>query len=315
MKIGGISFTPVRRAGGRPGRSSRPSATSAPGDHSNEATSRRHPRLADPLTTRAYEAAQPAQAPDMLSARRLAAEPLVNLLKRPGAINPRDRIPCDFHPVTLSRGLTGVKGIPYLLQTCPTRRILSGWRPRPKTVRMRRTSHEARLPCKFAAACRGSDQPRRSIRQDSFAGKRRVPPSRWGRCALSIRTWSKRRIAKIWRISRSIPSSSPVVVLALALASNAADFSTELLGTGLERQTSTHELAGRSDKLALQSARADQAAMNQGMLARGLFGVTMTRSGCPTTLDPEWKFPSARIAAAVEPKRSKPVDISGRRAA
>ena len=114
MKIGGISFTPVRRAGGRPGRSSRPSATSAPGDHSNEATSRRHPRLADPLTTRAYEAAQPAQAPDMLSARRLAAEPLVNLLKRPGAINPRDRIPCDFHPATLSRGLTGVKGIPYL---------------------------------------------------------------------------------------------------------------------------------------------------------------------------------------------------------
>ncbi|MGD1036609.1 MAG: hypothetical protein ABR878_05320, partial [Roseiarcus sp.] len=40
--------------------------------------------------------------------------PLVNLLKRPGVINPRDKISYDFHPPKLSRGLTGVKGIPYL---------------------------------------------------------------------------------------------------------------------------------------------------------------------------------------------------------
>src|SRR5713226_1578131 len=75
---------------------------------------RRHPRLAGPPAMRAYEPARPAQAPDIFAACSIAAEPLVNLLKRPGVISPRDKISCVFHPPGLSARLTGVKGIPYI---------------------------------------------------------------------------------------------------------------------------------------------------------------------------------------------------------
>jgi hypothetical protein len=52
----------------------------------------------------------PGQRRHRAGARRVAAKLLVNLSKRPDAIKPRDRIPCDLHPAKLSRGLTGVKG-------------------------------------------------------------------------------------------------------------------------------------------------------------------------------------------------------------
>src|SRR5271165_2010892 len=59
---------------------------------------RRHPRLARPPAMRAYEPTRPAQAPDIFAAGGVAAEPLVNLLKRPGIINPRDKISGVLHP-------------------------------------------------------------------------------------------------------------------------------------------------------------------------------------------------------------------------
>src|SRR5271157_52540 len=74
---------------------------------------RRHPRLARPPAMRAYEPTRPAQAPDIFAAGGVAAEPLVNLLKRPGIINPGDKISGVLHPPRLSPGPTGVKRIPY----------------------------------------------------------------------------------------------------------------------------------------------------------------------------------------------------------
>src|SRR5208337_2625406 len=59
---------------------------------------RRRPRFTGPPATRADEPAWPAQASDVVAARRIAAEPLVNLLKRPGVINPRDKVSCVLHP-------------------------------------------------------------------------------------------------------------------------------------------------------------------------------------------------------------------------
>src|SRR5208337_3134592 len=74
---------------------------------------RRHPRLARPPAMRAYEPTRPAQAPDIFAAGGVAAEPLVNLLKRPGIINPGDKISGVLHPPRLSPGPTGVKRITY----------------------------------------------------------------------------------------------------------------------------------------------------------------------------------------------------------
>src|SRR5208337_3852741 len=78
---------------------------------------RRHPRLARPPAMRAYEPTRPAQAPDIFAAGGVAAEPLVNLLKRPGIINPGDKISGVLHPPRLSPGPTGVKRRPYLART------------------------------------------------------------------------------------------------------------------------------------------------------------------------------------------------------
>src|ERR1019366_5974365 len=95
----------------RPGRQRRlPLATTAV-----QQPPRRPPRLAGPPAMREYEPARPAQAPDIFAACSVAAEPLVNLLKRPGVISPRGKIFRVFHPPRLSPRLTGVKGIPHLL--------------------------------------------------------------------------------------------------------------------------------------------------------------------------------------------------------
>src|SRR5208337_1062351 len=48
-----------------------------------------------------------------LAASSVAAEPLVNFLKRPGVINPRDKVTGVLHHPRLPSGPTGVKRIPY----------------------------------------------------------------------------------------------------------------------------------------------------------------------------------------------------------
>src|SRR5689334_6904535 len=74
---------------------------------------RRHPRLAGPSAMRADESVRPAQASDILAASSVAAEPLVNFLKGPWVINPRDKVTGVLHPPRLPSGPTGVKRIPY----------------------------------------------------------------------------------------------------------------------------------------------------------------------------------------------------------
>src|SRR5690348_2744322 len=74
---------------------------------------RRHPRLAGPSAMRADESVRPAQASDILAASSVAAEPLVNFLKGPWVINPRDKVTGVLHPPKLPSGPTGVKRIPY----------------------------------------------------------------------------------------------------------------------------------------------------------------------------------------------------------
>src|SRR5690242_12157377 len=74
---------------------------------------RRHPRLAGPSAMRADESVRPAQASDILAASSVAAEPLVNFLKGPWVINPRDKVTGLLHPPRLPSGPTGVKRIPY----------------------------------------------------------------------------------------------------------------------------------------------------------------------------------------------------------
>ena len=79
---------------------------------------RHSPRLAHGRAVGADKAIRPAKPPDILTARRFAAKPRVELLKRPRVINPSDRMsPSDgmsraFHPSTLSLVSTCVKGIP-----------------------------------------------------------------------------------------------------------------------------------------------------------------------------------------------------------
>src|SRR5690348_4229442 len=77
---------------------------------------RRHPRLAGPSAMRADESVRPAQASDILAASSVAAEPLVNFLKGPWVINPRDKVTGVLHPPRLPSGPTGVKRIPYYLE-------------------------------------------------------------------------------------------------------------------------------------------------------------------------------------------------------
>src|SRR5271157_5141505 len=74
---------------------------------------RRHPRLAGPSAVRADESVRPAQTLDILAASSVTAEPLVNFLKRPGVINPRDKVTGVLHHPRLPSGPTGVKRIPY----------------------------------------------------------------------------------------------------------------------------------------------------------------------------------------------------------
>src|SRR5690348_18496597 len=74
---------------------------------------RRHPRLAGPSAMRADESVRPAQTSDILAASSVAAEPLVNFLKGPWVINPRDKVTGVLHPPRLPSGPTGVKRIPY----------------------------------------------------------------------------------------------------------------------------------------------------------------------------------------------------------
>src|SRR5690242_16504365 len=62
---------------------------------------------------RADESVRPAQASDILAASSVAAEPLVNFLKGPWVINPRDKVTGVLHPPRLPSGPTGVKRIPY----------------------------------------------------------------------------------------------------------------------------------------------------------------------------------------------------------
>src|SRR5271165_5912314 len=78
---------------------------------------RRHPRLAGPCAVRADESVRPAQTLDILAASSVAAEPLVNFLKRPGVINPRDKVTGVLHHPRLPSGPTGVKRIPYFART------------------------------------------------------------------------------------------------------------------------------------------------------------------------------------------------------
>src|SRR5450830_1126339 len=77
--------------------------------------SRHFPRLAHCRAVGADKAIRPAKPPDIIPARRLAAKPRVELLKRPRIINPSDGMPWRaFHPLTLSGVPTCVKGIPTL---------------------------------------------------------------------------------------------------------------------------------------------------------------------------------------------------------
>src|SRR5450759_3915608 len=77
--------------------------------------SRHFPRLAHCRAVGADKAIRPAKPPDIFPARRLAAKPRVELLKRPRIINPSDGMPWrPFHPSTLSGAPTCVKGIPTL---------------------------------------------------------------------------------------------------------------------------------------------------------------------------------------------------------
>jgi len=55
------------------------------------------PRIGYPLHSSAAEPGL-VQAPDILAACSIAAEPLVNLLERPGVIASRNKIFCVFHP-------------------------------------------------------------------------------------------------------------------------------------------------------------------------------------------------------------------------
>src|SRR5450759_523250 len=80
--------------------------------------SRHFPRLAHCRAVGADKAIRPAKPPDIFPARRLAAKPRVELLKRPRIINPSDGMPWRaFHPSTLSGVPTCVKGIPTQSQT------------------------------------------------------------------------------------------------------------------------------------------------------------------------------------------------------
>src|SRR5690242_21641018 len=88
---------------------------------------RRHPRLAGPSAMRADESVRPAQASDILAASSVAAEPLVNFLKGPWVINPRDKVTGVLHPPRLPSGPTGVKRIPYFAETLESLRSLSVW--------------------------------------------------------------------------------------------------------------------------------------------------------------------------------------------
>src|SRR5208337_4910436 len=95
---------------------------------------RRHPRLARPPAMRAYEPTRPAQAPDIFAAGGVAAEPLVNLLKRPGIINPGDKISGVLHPPRLSPGPTGVKRIPHSYDTQDCNEIWGSGKDRSRAV-------------------------------------------------------------------------------------------------------------------------------------------------------------------------------------
>src|SRR5450759_1910541 len=74
---------------------------------------RHFPRLSHCRTVGADKAIRPAKPTYIFPARRLAAKPRVELLKRPRIINPSDGMPWRaFHPLTLSAVPTCVKGIP-----------------------------------------------------------------------------------------------------------------------------------------------------------------------------------------------------------
>ena len=60
------------------------------------------------------KAIRPAKPPDILTTRRFAAKPRVELLKRPRVINPGHGMSWAFHPPTLSLASTCVKGIPTM---------------------------------------------------------------------------------------------------------------------------------------------------------------------------------------------------------
>ncbi len=77
---------------------------------------RHRPRLPDHSAVRAGKTIRPTEAPDILPASRVAAEPLVHLLERPWVINPTDRMLCAVHPLTLPSPRRSVKGIPIWLR-------------------------------------------------------------------------------------------------------------------------------------------------------------------------------------------------------
>src|ERR1035438_8345609 len=58
---------------------------------------RRHPRFAGPAAEGAYKPTRPAQAPDVVPTCGMGTKPLVNFLKRPGIINPRQKTCCVVH--------------------------------------------------------------------------------------------------------------------------------------------------------------------------------------------------------------------------
>ena len=72
---------------------------------------RHRPRLAGHAAVRADEPVRPAQAPDVVPARRLVTEPLLHLLEGARAINARDRARFGLHAQPVARPARSVKGI------------------------------------------------------------------------------------------------------------------------------------------------------------------------------------------------------------
>ena len=120
---------------------------------------RHFPRFAHCRAVGADKAIRPAKPPDILTARRFAAKPRVELLKRPGVINPSDRMsPSDgmsraFHPPTLSLVSTCVKGIPSWRNSwAPAGRSLGG-ETRPRRSSWRRDRSPDRTISRCISIC------------------------------------------------------------------------------------------------------------------------------------------------------------------